>query len=927
VRSLRPACAAVAATVVCLAGPPIRATPDQAPAARAQPAAPGRPADRVLDATPLHYQLTVTPDFGTAAFDGDLSIDFRVDKPTEKITLDAVNLDVYDAEIFLPYERRVRPSISVDAAGGTVTITAPARLYPGTLKLHLLYSGKIRNDGRGFYLARSHGRKYLLSQMEATDARRAFPCVDDPAFKASVAVSAVVDQRLTAISNGKLISDTAAEKYGKHLLRFGTTPRMSTYLVALAVGEFGCLESSAESVPIRVCAVPENKDRGAFVLEAARRAFQSHARYFTFKYPFRKLDLVAVPGGFPGAMENSGAVFFDEGMLVDPAEVSEAVQARIATAISHEVAHQWLGDVVTMRSWDDLWLNEGLATWIESKPVAAWKPSWHAELAHAASARRAMRVDAMGSARAARSPMGSEAQIEESFDEVAYDKAAAVLRMVEAWVGADVFRNAINAFVRAHAYENVTGEDLWNALAAVAEKPVDQVMRAYLTRPGLPVVTVQSSCDATETIVTATVRRSPVSSNPIETPTETVSAVPPVPAAGPVTPLAAAGIQSARKAVMPVAPQAPSSAWPVPLQVRGINPTAPMLIFTPRLLADDPQSFRIGGCFPAVFVNSGATGYFVTAYRADALAQLTALASARMTPAERIRLLDDQWTLAAAGLSDIGDYLAVVAALSRDDTPEVMEDIADGLSFLRDHVVGEASSAPFDAWVKKTLGPTAAALGWKAAAEEPEDRRRLRAAVVSILGRAGRDRDAQATARTLFAADVAGAQRLDRELRGAVISVAARSADAEMLETMRRRDAEATLAAAGDPRFVVRALDDALRDAERRQELPGLTAAGLRNPAAAADVWKFVTERWSEIQPAFANHLALAEIVTASGSACNLAARNDVQRFFADKTSSIARTLQLSLDRIDACRDFRIRQEGPLASWLAAGSPTPPRSH
>jgi aminopeptidase N len=857
-----------------------------APAAAAAPS-PGRGA---LDATPLHYQLTVTPDFGTATYDGDLTIDLRVDRPTSRITLDAVDLDVYDAEILLPSERRMTPAIATDAAAGTVSLTPSARLLPGSVKLRLLFGGKLRSDGRGFYLARSRGRKYLLSQMEATDARRAFPCVDDPAVKASFAVSAVIDRRLTAISNGRLISDTPGEKYGKHVLRFGTTPRMSTYLVALAVGEFGCLESSVDSTPIRVCAAPESRDRGAFVLEAARRAFRFHAEYFTFKYPFRKLDLVAVPGGFPGAMENSGAIFFDEGMLIDPDEVPVAEQVDVAETISHEVAHQWLGDVVTMRWWDDLWLNEGLATWIESKAVAAWKPAWPVELGAAASVRKAMRIDASRSARPVRAAVASEAEIEESFDEMAYDKAGAVLRMVEAWIGADVFRSALNAFVRTHAYENATAEDLWKELTAAANKPVDQVMRAFLTQPGIPLVSVAASCDGDRTSVTASVRR------------------------------LAAGLAASSPTEAPGPGSRPAPSWQLPLQVRGVAQTAPMLVFSPHLVTEAPQSFTVGGCFPAVLVNSGAAGYFVTAYPPAALAHLASHAAARMTAAERVRLLDDQWALAAAGLSPIGDYLAVVSALAGDATPEVIQTVVEGLSFLREHVVSDSSRERFEAWVKQLFGPAAATLGWRAASGEPTDRRRLRAATVEVVGAAGRDAAVLATSRALALADAAGAQPLDVEIRSSVIRLAARTADADLLATLRGWDAVATLSSAGDAAFVTRSIGEALGDEDSHGTAAQWIAASLQNPAAGAQVWSLITSRWSDVRPAVANPLALQEVVAAAGAFCDADARDSVQRFFADKTSAIPRTLQLALDRIDACRDFRLRQETALADWLQGGA-------
>jgi aminopeptidase N len=341
-----------------------------------------------------------------------------------------------------------------------------------------------------------------------------------------------------------------------------------------------------------------------------------------------------------------------------------------------------------------------------------------------------------------------------------------------------------------------------------------------------------------------------------------------------------------------------------------------MLVFRPMLMTEQPQVFRLTGCFSAVLPNSGGTGYFHTAQAPAALAQLVSVAASRMTAAERIRLLDDQWALAAAGLSGVGDYLSVVAALSSDPAPEVIETAAQGLAFLRQHVVGEAAREAFEAWVRKTMGPVAASLGWQAARGDSEERRRLRAAVLDILGTAGRDPVVLSTARTLFIADVSGAQALDRTMRETVTRLAARTADAELLATIRGRDGGEMFTSASDGAIVVRALEEALTDAASREALPAWIAASLENPAVNGRVWTFLTSHWSELQPMMGTAFALPTVVSAAGSFCDADRREEVREFFGDKTAGTPRTLQLALDRIDACRDFRLRQEDRLAEWL-----------
>ncbi len=836
-------------------------------------------ADRLpTDVTPLHYQLTVTPDFRTATFGGDLTIDLRIEKATDRITLNAVDLDLHGAEITQPGGRLLHPAIATNPAAQTATFTVPTRMLPGTARLHVEYGGRLRSDGRGFYLARAYGRNYALSRMEATGARRAFPSFDEPAFTASFAISAVVDTRLTAISNGKLVSDTPGPGQLTHTLRFGTTPRMSSYLVALAVGEFQCLESAVDAVPLRACTVPEKKDVGRFALDIVEQAFRAESRYFTFRYPFGKLDLVAVPGGFEGVAGSTGVIFCDETLLMHADSAPEPMLARTAVAIAGGVARQWLGDVVSIQWWDDLWIAEGLAAWAAPAALAAWRPQWRLELSIAARTSAAMSVDSLPSTRAVRTAAVGDAGLEESFDEWAGGKAAAVFRMVEVWLGADVFRDGVNAFVRAKAYEPTAGEELWRRLSSISSEPVDRVMLSAVTRPGVPVVSVDVSCEGGETVTVVEQRR--FGANPQGA----------VPEAG---------------------------AWQVPLGIRGVGAEAPMLVVASRLLADPRQTFRIPGCFPAVIVNAGAAGYFRTLHRPEAAARLASLARERMTPAERIRLLDDWWALAGVGAQGIGDYLTLVGALAADPTPEVMEAIAAGLTFMSDYLVPDRLRPPFEAWVASTFKQVASSLGWRAAPGEPGDRQRLRAAVLDILGSAGRDRTVLAWARALAVAHLSGGQPLDRSLVAVVTRLAARSGDADLLAGLPALDAREAIAHASDAAFVTRALGAALDTADQPGRVAWWLSAALENPVVNVQAWQFLKSRWSDVQPRLAPPFALASVVTAAGAFCDGAMRDEVARFFADNLSAPPRTLSLALDRIDSCRDRRLRLEGPIAEWLA----------
>jgi aminopeptidase N len=840
-------------------------------------AAPSTAGSLPADIRPLHYQLTVTPDVGTNSFSGDLTIDLQVVNPTNRITLDAVELEIVDSTLTVPNGHPVHPMVSVDAAAGTVTFTLPSRLLPGTARLHIEYDGRLRFDGRGFYVIRTQSRKYVLSQMESLDARRAFPCVDEPAAKASFALSAVIDEGLTAISNGPIVSDTAGPKIGKHTVRFGTTPKISSYLVALAVGDFQCLEGSAESIPIRVCTRPEEKELARFALEAAKQAFTFDSRYFGFHYPFRKLDLVAVPGNFPGAMENAGAIFFDEGMLVSGARASESALASEASVLSHEIAHLWLGDLVTMASWDDLWLNEGFATWMMPKALAAWRPQWHPELDGVTSAGNVMRLDALTSTRAVRAPVATAAEIDESFDPIAYDKGAAIVRMVEAWMGPDAFHKALAAFVHAHAFGAVTTEDLGAALQDASGQPVTALLAGFVTRPGVPEVSIESGCDGGDTVVTASVRR-----------------------------------------FSPVAPPAATegTSWTIPIGLRGVGEGASRPAVSTVVLTAPRQTFRLAGCFPAVFANAGANGYYYTSYTTDALRRLASAAENQLTPAERIRLLEDAWDLTRAGHQQVGDYLTVAAAMAADATPEVVEELDHEMTFVRDYLVPGPGRAAFESWVTRVFSPVQQGLGWKAAQGESDDRARLRRAVLDILGRAGRDKDVLATSRALIDAHLAGRERVEPAFMPVVVRLAAVTAGTDMLPRLRGLDEREVLTTTSDAAFVLGVLTSGIATTGGREPWPEWLSAALANPAAQSAAWKIVSSRWDEVGQAFAEPAALSALVVGAGQLCDGQSRESVHQLFAGKMTTAPRTLQLTLDRIDACRDVLIRLDAPLADWL-----------
>src|SRR5208282_542869 len=458
-------------------------------------------------ARPENYKLTFTPDLDKAKFEGDETIAIRVLNAASDITLNAGDIDFHYATITSGGSTQ-KAKVTPDKEKEMVVLTVEKALAAGPATIHITYAGILNSEMRGLYLGKDdQGRKYAASQFESTDARRAFPSFDEPDYKATFDITAVADKAHVAISNQKVLSDTAGPG-DKHTVRFATTAKMSSYLAALVVGNFEYVEGEADGIPIRVYATSGKKDTGMFALEVASDVLRYYDKYFGIKYPYGKLDLVGLPDFSAGAMENTGCITFREVLLqVDGKQGSVDLRKTVASVIAHEMAHQWFGDLVTMKWWDDIWLNEGFATWMSSKPIQAWKPEWNFNLDDVIDAGGTMNTDSLANTRPIHQAAETPGEIQELFDGIAYGKAAAVLRMLEAYLGEDTFRAGVNSYISQHQYANATADDFWGAQARTSKKPVDKIMPTFVKQPGLPIVNVKAQCAADSTKVTLDQKR------------------------------------------------------------------------------------------------------------------------------------------------------------------------------------------------------------------------------------------------------------------------------------------------------------------------------------------------------------------------------------------------------------------------------------
>ena len=840
---------------------------------------------------PDHYDLSFAIDLMGERFSGEETIRVHVGETTSRIVLHALDLEIEDVTIRTSASTQ-KAAVSFDKAQETATLTVPQRLASGSADIHLRFSGALNSRLRGLYLSRTSRRKYAVTQFESTDARRAFPCFDEPAFKATFALTLTIDQGDTAISNGKLRSDTAGPGPTQHTLKFATSPKMSSYLVAMAVGDFQCVEGTEDRVPIRVCATPDKMNLVQSALESAKAILKFYNGYYAIKYPFGKLDLVAIPDFAAGAMENTAAIFFREtALLADARTASMATRKNIADTIAHEMAHQWFGDLVTMAWWDDLWLNEGFATWMSTQPLADWKPEWQIDVDEARANQQAINLDSLASTHPIHATAETVAEIEGAFDVITYEKGAAVLRMVERYVGPDTFRRAINRYLKAHAYGNATSEDLWTAVAAESGRPVDRIMPTFVHQPGVPLVDVSATCTDGRTRVT---------------------------------------LSQQRFALDPAqSPERFKERWQIPVCIKSpLSGAAP----TCDVLNDATTTISLGGssCVPWVFANAGAHGYYRTAYSREMLRALAPTVLTSLTAPERLSLVEDEWALMRAGRHGVADYLTIAAGLGREPTSGVLALVASHFEFVERYLTTDETRPAFQSLVRSQFRPALDQLEATAAVNESDDRRALRAILISTLGTTAGDADIVARARTAVDRALAGGAPLDPTQATAMVTVAAAHGDATLYDALAAAADRATspeehnrymnaLPAFRDPLLVERALLEARSPRVRSQDTALYLARFFDNPAARDRAWAFIKESWSDLEPKIRIAFGEGRLVGAAGAFCDARSRDDVRAFFtAHPLPRAGRLLGETIERIDHCVTLSATQTPHVGEWLAS---------
>ena len=773
---------------------------------------------------------------------------------------------------------------------GVVRVQTDRPLAPGAYTLDVEFKAPFDTHSVGLYRTQAGADWYAFTQFEATDARRAFPCWDEPSFKIPYQLTLTVPAASLAVSNTPVESETPGG--ASKTVVFKRTPPLPSYLLAMAVGPFDTVPITGMSVPGRVVTV---KGKGALAAEAARVApplLGALEKYFGRPYPFEKLDLLAVPEYWPGAMENPGAITFaDQILLIDPAGASVAQRRLLIEVTAHEIAHMWFGDLVTMAWWDDLWLNESFASWMGDKVTQEAFKETEVEARSVEGAQKAMNTDARLTTRAIRQPVGAMDNLLQAADELAYQKGEAVLGMFEAWLGPDVFRKGIRDYLAAHEWGNATAADLWSALSKASGKDVGKPMATFLDQPGVPVVSALLVDDGKS-------------------------------------------VRLSQQRFVHAGVKAPPAQWQIPVGVKfsdgGIVQTKTFL------LTSASQDFKLdikNKVVDWIHPNSGERGYYRWTVARILLTTMAEQAATRLDTRERIGFVGNLSALLDAGLVHGGDYLRLLASFAADPDPLVVSAVVTALDEVRTALVTPEMRGAFATYVQRTLGKTLERIGPAPRPGEPESVAALRPTLLWWLAVYGNDPRIQAYASELVNAYFADPARADPGVSGAALEiVAATAGDRALFERIRKRLAATTVPVERTRLFAAlgRLRDPAL--AEEALSIPGMTfqegGAIIKAMAASAEgsqrVFAYHRRHYDELAQrlppmflAFLPNFAL-------GQACSEDRLTAVHAFYGDPKRNVAGTdkeLAMREEEVRGCIGLRTREAPSAATYLRTVDP------
>jgi puromycin-sensitive aminopeptidase len=797
---------------------------------------------------PSRYGIELQLDPASSTFDGTEDISITVHEPITEIVLNGKEITVRAGAVVSPDESVIEVAKAVpDPSAGRISLELPGELAPGDYILRLDFTGKLSDLMEGMYRSRytdDEGHEHLIitTHFEATDARRNFPCWDEPDLKASFQMTLVVPDDVVAITNTPEVGrEPAAPGFAR--VRFAESMVMSTYLVCVVVGNLGLTEPvNAGPTPIRVACRPDRLHLASYANEVAVYSLNWFGEYYDIPYPEQKLDQAAIPDFAQGAMENTGLVTYRETLLLlDPGQAAYIEKLDVAETIAHELAHMWFGDLVTMRWWNGIWLNEAFATFMSYLCVDAMEPSWRVFDGFQTNRMVAFEVDALANTRPIEFPVESPDDASGMFDTLTYTKGGAVLRMIEQWLGADVFRDGIRRYLRRHAYGNTETHDLWDALEEASGQPVRRIMDAWIFQPGYPAIEVRRDGD----VVRLTQHR--------------------------------------------FSPSVPddTTTWPVPLIVRQMAPDGERVEHV--LIEGDGLELPLEHPDALVVANAGSSAFVRTFYDDDLRGRLVARLD-ELAPSERQSLVDDAWASVVAGRAPVSSFLDMLPAFADESAPAVWQTIITGLTWCDRFLDGEPRER-FRDTVRELVRPALTRLGWDPRPEDSDLDRELRGDLIRTLGVLGDDPETQGMAREAETMARTEAS-VDASVAAAAVDVVAFAGgtdefdayEARMLEAPTPQEQEryrVALARFRDPQLMERVIALATSDKVRPQDAPFLLSRAEMNRDTGKIAWRYVRDHWDELLPRF----AASNVIHLAGGARSITDPElvgEIQAFFAE---------------------------------------------
>jgi alanyl aminopeptidase len=806
---------------------PVAVTPAPPPAVPTPPAlrlpTTVRPTSNVVD-------LTIDP--ATEDFTGSITSAIVIDQPTQVIWLNGDEIAIATA------------TVTIGGVTHSAVVTEPKKLYlalsfpkplpAGTGTLAITYRGKMhRSDGDGIYTAQENGDWYAYTQFESTDARQAFPTFDEPSFKSTWKLTLHTKQPLAALSNTPIVAERP-EANGMKAVEFAETKPLPAYLVAFTIGPYDFVDAgkSKSGVPVRIVVPRGRAADAAYPAKVTALLLDRVEQYFGTPFPYPKLDLVAFSVFNAGAMENAGLITYRQSLLLTkPADRTLGREQAFAITTAHEIAHQWFGDYVTLAWWDDTWLNESFASWMETKIVTAWQPTWDLDIGSVRATSNVMGQDSLDSARAIRQPVTTAQDIESSFDGITYTKGEAVLAMIERSVGADVFQRGVRAYLAKHAWGNATYDDFVHAMTEAAGKDLQPLFDSFVKQSGVPLVEIKLACEKGQPpALTLSQRRYAPTGSKID----------------------------------------PNRTWTIPMCVRWGAGGKTGRDCTQLAAQTGQLELSAPACPDWIAPNAGGAGYYRAQLEPALRTKLLSRARKVLDVGERISLLGDIDALVESGAVGKGDALALVADLAKDPSRHIVG-ASIGIVAGIDELVGDKLRPNYQRLIRKLYLARAKQLGWQSKPGEGPDTKELRPGLLALVAGDGNDPALIAEATKLARKWLDDRTAVDPTVVGSVLRVAARYGDQALFDRLRAEAKKVTdrperariLSAVGafsDPEIVKQALAIVLTDEFDLREAGGLTRGAMSDPRTRMIAYAFIKEHFDEISaklpPAYRAYMA-----------------------------------------------------------------------